>query len=430
MIAELHQIFTAQNGNISKDTRSIKKGAIYFALKGANFNGNQFTQKAFDAGAAYAVVDEKVEVTPQFSDKVITVDHVLQTLQNLARYHRKQFNIPIIGITGSNGKTTTKELVSTVLSQQYNIIATEGNLNNHIGVPLTLLKITNATDIAIIEMGANQPGDIHELVNVALPTHGLITNIGKAHLEGFGGFEGVLQTKRALYDFIMEQEGTVFYNDSEKTLVDILKDYGDKISYGVAPTSDVYGTITKATPTLSFQWSKEGQIYSVDTHLFGNYNFFNIMAALSIGNHFKCTPEQMNQAIATYIPKNNRSQVEKTAYNTVIWDAYNANPTSMSNAVKSLSEADDTNKLAILGDMKEVGVTSTEEHQNIVALLEKLNIEAMLVGEEFSNVQSEFQHFKDTSALVSYIQANPIQNRQILVKGSRSIQLEKLNGYI
>lgn len=429
MLEKLYQAFLDQNGNISKDTRTIIEGAIYFALKGGNFNGNLFAQEAFEAGAKYIVVDEEVKVNQENNDFVFKVDDVLKTLQNLAEHHRKQFNIPVFGITGSNGKTTTKELIATVLQTKYNIVATKGNLNNHIGVPLTLLEITEETEIAVIEMGANKPGDIKELAEIAHPTHGLITNIGKAHLEGFGGFEGVLQTKRALYDSIFESKGTVFYNKDENALQQIVASYPDKISFGKGSENDIYGTITKASPTLSLSWNCLGANYEIDTNLFGDYNFYNVIAALTVGHYFQCEPEKMNRAIAQYIPSNNRSQVEKTDKNTVIWDAYNANPTSLSNAIKSLSETEGKSKLAIIGDMKEVGQTSAEEHQNIINLLHELSVGFITVGDEFYKTHQS-NRFHQVDELVSYLKKNEIKGHQILVKGSRSIQLEKIKGLL
>lgn len=430
MLKKLHQVFLEQKGNISKDTRDISKGAIYFALKGGNFNGNQFAQQAFDKGAKYVVVDEKVDVESDLQDAVFTVTDVLQTLQDLAEFHRKQFQIPIIGITGSNGKTTTKELIAASLKTKYKIIATKGNLNNHIGVPLTLLSITNETEIAIIEMGANQPGDIKELVEIAHPTLGIITNIGKAHLEGFGGFEGVLKTKRALYDYIIEKQGILFYNSNEATLESLLHGYPNKKSFGQKETDFIKGNIAQATPTLSLEWFFDEKQYNLSTHLFGEYNFYNVMAALSIGIYFKCEPKKMNDALSNYQPSNNRSQVEKTALNTVIWDAYNANPTSLGNAIKSLGTTSGKNKLAIIGDMKEVGKTSKEEHENIIELLEGLEIEIITVGDEFYEVNQAHKKFHNVDQLTEYLKKNTISDRQILVKGSRSIQLEKIKGLI
>lgn len=428
---KLYQIFLKQKGLISKDTRTIQQGAIYFALKGENFNGNLFVQPAFESGASYAVVDEQVDIPKRYEAQLIRVNDVLKTLQNLANHHRKQFDIPVLGITGSNGKTTTKELIHAVLDQKYKVVATEGNLNNHIGVPLTLLRIQDSTELAIIEMGANQPGDIHELAEIAEPNAGLITNIGKAHLEGLGGEEGVLKTKRALYDFVIKYHGSIYYNTDDPVIKNLVENYDKKINYGSSTTETfVSGVITQSLPTLSIAWQRENKEYTLKTNLSGDYNLQNILSAICIGIDQNVSAQEVNTAIEGYQPFNNRSQVEKSGSNTILWDAYNANPTSMENAISTLVKADGDKKLAIIGDMKELGEDAKKEHQKILALLNQEKIAFMSVGEIFGQLNAANFHFENVAQLNEYLAKNKPTNSTILIKGSRSIALEKVAEYL
>ena len=425
-IQAIHHLFMASAG-VTTDTRNLTKDGLFFALKGANFNGNEFAIHALNEGCAYAVVDE-----PQKSDdaRIILVDDVLLTLQNLAHYHRMQFNIPIIGITGSNGKTTSKELTGAVLSKKFNTLITAGNLNNHLGVPFTLLKLNEEHQLAIIEMGANKPGDIKELVEIASPTHGIITNIGAAHIEGFGSIEGVIKTKGEMYDFISAHEGTLFYHAADPVLTTILPEDVVLYSFG-KKDADVNGQLIAQNPFVSFQWNtKTYQSPILETHLVGRYNFTNFLLAAAVGNYFDVDPVLINEAITTYIPTNNRSQITKTERNTLIVDCYNANATSMKAALESLVEMEGQEKVFILGDMRELGPISIEEHKKIVEFIRTNNLNAFLVGEEMGKVANEIPHFKSWNELVKDSQFLAITNSLVLIKGSRGIRLEEVLPYL
>lgn len=425
-IQAIHHLFMASAG-VTTDTRNLTKDGLFFALKGANFNGNEFAIHALNEGCAYAVVDE-----PQKSDdaRIILVDDVLLTLQNLAHYHRMQFNIPIIGITGSNGKTTSKELTGAVLSKKFNTLITAGNLNNHLGVPFTLLKLKEEHQLAIIEMGANKPGDIKELVEIASPTHGIITNIGAAHIEGFGSIEGVIKTKGEMYDFISAHEGTLFYHAADPVLTTILPEDVVLYSFG-KKDADVNGQLIAQNPFVSFQWNtKTYQSPILETHLVGRYNFTNFLLAAAVGNYFDVDPVLINEAITTYIPTNNRSQITKTERNTLIVDCYNANATSMKAALESLVEMEGQEKVFILGDMRELGPISIEEHKKIVEFIRTNNLNAFLVGEEMGKVANEIPHFKSWNELVKDSQFLAITNSLVLIKGSRGIRLEEVLPYL
>lgn len=419
--AELYKKFKECNQEICTDTRHIIPGSLFFALKGANFNGNEFAQKAIDAGAKFAVIDEDKYHT----EGTILVKDVLKSLQNLANHHRQQFNIPVIGITGSNGKTTTKELVAAVLQKKYNALVTSGNLNNHLGVPFTLLRLNTDHEIAVIEMGANKRGDIEELCEIAEPTHGIITNIGKSHIEGFGSFEGVIETKTELYDAISSAGGTVFINADDNLLLKNAPSC-DLISYG--SKGQVKSEITSINPMLNFKWS--GGDYKspeIKSNLTGSYNLPNFTAAICIGLFFDVEETEINQALGDYIPSNNRSQIEKINSCTVIVDCYNANPTSMLGALENFKMMDGQNKLAILGDMKELGDISSEEHQNILDWIKSNEIDAVFIGDEFSKTQGVFNSFKTTDELIQNTGKQFfIENKIVLLKGSRSIKLETL----
>ena len=345
---------------VSTDTRNIPEGAIFFALKGPSFNANEFALEALDKGAAFAVIDEE---TYQKDDRMVLVEDVLQTLQELAQYHRQQLKIPVIGLTGSNGKTTTKELIREVLSQKYKVLATEGNLNNHIGVPLTLLSIDPEIEIAIIEMGANHIGEIARLSEIAQPTHGLITNIGKAHIEGFGGFEGVIRGKSELYHYLIQRGGEVFVNSQDEVLSNMAKRF-DKPYFYPAPGDYLTCTLVDADPFVTYE-NESGTL--VKTQLIGTYNFSNIAAAICLGKFFDIPEKEADAAIARYVPTNNRSQIIRKGTNTIILDAYNANPDSMEAALENLKAMKAEDKVVILGDMFELGEESEAEHRRIVS---------------------------------------------------------------
>jgi UDP-N-acetylmuramoyl-tripeptide--D-alanyl-D-alanine ligase len=424
-IEQLHQHFLAGTG-ITTDTRDLKKGALFFALKGANFNGNTFALKALEEGCSFAIVDEAVEVK---DDRIIHVDSVLLTLQKLANYHRKQFDIPVLGITGSNGKTTTKELIGAVLAKKYNTLVTKGNLNNHLGVPFTLLNLNENHEIAIIEMGANKPGDIKELVEIAEPTLGVITNVGAAHIEGFGSLQGVIDTKCELYDYIGEHGKLIFYNVEDEILKARLPKGVGHVAYGKG--GDVDGELISQNPFVSFSWNfMETKSRELKTNLVGRYNYTNFLLAVTVGLHFKVKESLINEALEFYTPSNNRSQVTKTDRNTLIVDCYNANATSMMAALESFVAMDGENKLVILGDMLELGEISQIEHQKIVDFVERHQLNAFLVGTEMGKTNTELPQFKNWKTLVDEQDLMAITESSILLKGSRGIKLEELIGFL
>jgi UDP-N-acetylmuramoyl-tripeptide--D-alanyl-D-alanine ligase len=421
---ELFNLFYETSG-VCTDTRAISKDCLFICLKGPQFNGNTFASQALENGAKYVIVDE-----PEFvNDKrIFLVENGLIFLQQLANFHRKKFSIPVIGITGSNGKTTTKELLSAVLQKRWSVLSTIGNLNNHIGVPLTLLRLTNEHDIAIIEMGANKPNDIQELCEIAEPTHGIITNIGKAHLEGFGDFNGVLKTKTELYLSVEERNGTVVYNIEDDTLSRAVPQHINLFSFGTGH-ADINGELIQLTPFVEFKWKYNGYTSPIlSTNLVGKYNFNNFLAAISFGKLFDVSNEAINEAISNYTPTNNRSQVKKTAKNTLVLDCYNANPTSMSSAIESFQQIKHNNKWVILGDMRELGKESKREHEQIVKLVEQFELKCITVGEEFLSIygSTTTNQFKTTQEARDFFIKNPISNALILLKGSRGIGLEKL----
>lgn len=416
MLTKIRERGYKANGSISvsTDTRNLPKNCIFFALKGANFNGNKFALQALEKDAALAIVDEKEYA---IDERFILVDDTLKALQELARQWREEWarnserRKPVIGITGTNGKTTTKELMAAVLSKRHNVLYTIGNLNNQVGVPLTLLRLTDAHDMAIIEMGASHPGDIRELVEIAQPDYGLITNVGKAHLQGFGSFDGVMQTKAELYDWLIAHNGTVFINEDNLYLKQMLStSSGNKT---IACHSYHTGTMPQGT------------------HLVGDYNSENVQAALCVGEYFGVNRNEGMEAIRAYIPSNNRSQQIKTEHNTLIVDAYNANPSSMQAAILNFLDKEfleeQNNKLLILGDMLELGEYSHTEHQNIVnMLLEKKHKDVLLVGKEFAKTTAPYPMFSSTEELRQYLCEHCLQSKTILLKGSRGIHLETL----
>jgi UDP-N-acetylmuramoyl-tripeptide--D-alanyl-D-alanine ligase len=423
MVEQVYNAFLGCDQKVTTDTRNIAKNDLFFALKGPNFNGNKFAEKALELGAKYAVIDEKEYF---IEGKTFLVENVLETLQNLARHHREKINIPVVAITGTNGKTTTKELLGAVLTSQYNILITEGNLNNHIGVPLTLLQLNKEHEIAVIEMGASKIGDIKELVEIALPNYGIITNIGKAHLEGFGDVETIKRTKFELYDFIIKNKGGVVVNNEDELLTSYIPKEIDKFTYGFSK-ADVTGKVVKQTPTLEMELTmEENAPKMVKTNLLGAYNQNNILAAACVGKIFKVSKENIERSIAHYSPTNNRSQLVKTSKNTVIADCYNANPTSTMESLISFNQIESSQKLVILGDMLELGASSEVEHQAIVDYLESKSLKAILVGKCYQKTKSGFTTFKDTLQLIPYLKQDGLENSLVLLKGSRGIKLEML----
>jgi len=427
-IAQLHKLFLKSSG-ISIDTRSFKKNELFFALHGENFDGNKYAQKAIELGAKYAIIDN-----PDYfldDSKTILVKDTLATLQKIANYHRKKLNLLILAITGTNGKTTTKELVNAVLSQKYKVLATAGNYNNHIGVPLTLLKIKDLHQIGIIEMGANHPGEIKKLCEIAEPDYGIITNIGKAHLDGFGSFDGVISTKKELYDYLSKNDKkAIFYHRDDDILKKILPENIPVYSYGLK-NSDISGEIIQSNLNLEMKWRnpEEKRDNVLRTHLFGAYNFYNILAAIRIGVFFKVDSSNINMAISDYSPQNKRSQVYFSKNNEIILDAYNANPVSMKNAIESFAQIiGDKKKLAILGDMFELGKYASEEHKNIISLSDYYpEVRFVFVGKEFCKQKIDHAlFFCHKHELIEWLKNNEIKGKSILVKGSRGMQLEDL----
>ncbi|WP_282125162.1 UDP-N-acetylmuramoyl-tripeptide--D-alanyl-D-alanine ligase [Marinifilum flexuosum] len=422
--SKLYSIFK-QYPIVVTDTRKIVPNSIFFALKGANFNGNKFAESAIEQGCKYAVVDEEEFAV---NDSCILVDDVLTALQDLAREHRRSLGIPILAITGTNGKTTTKELVNAVLSMKYKTFATQGNFNNHIGVPLTLLSMTEETEFGVVEMGANHPEEIKFLCEIAEPNFGIITNVGKAHLEGFGSFEGVKKTKKELYDYL-QGRGKVFVNCENDHLMGMLNDQ-EIHSYGNSEEADSKAKFLQAAPylVLELRSPKIGKLY-IKTKLIGGYNFENALAAVTVGRYFDIKESDIKVALENYEPSNNRSQLKKTENNVLFLDAYNANPTSMGVAVNNFADLPMKNKLVILGDMLELGEDSEKEHQQLIELLQERSLENVyLVGDIFSKVNTENQYktFLKVEEVASILEKEEVKNHYILIKGSRGIQLEKL----
>ena len=421
-IIDLYDLFI-HNPQITTDSRNCPKGSIFFALKGDKFDGNQYAGKALASGCVYAVIDN-----PDYyiGERTILVDNVLKTLQQLAHHHRKVLGLPIIGITGTNGKTTTKELLAAVLSTKFNLLYTEGNFNNHIGVPLTLLRLTHDHEMAVIEMGASHPGDIKELVDIVHPNYGIITNVGRAHLEGFGSFEGVIRTKGELYDYIRRSKGKIFIKKENEYLQSIAKVI-EQITYRNWDDPFASGQVVSCDPFLVFNWKQQGKLHTVETHMIGSYNLDNVLAAVAVGRFFKIPAERISRAIAAYEPTNNRSQFKKTDNNELIIDAYNANPSSMKVALDNFITMPVQPKAIILGDMRELGPTSDELHAEVVEQIKKGQFDKVfLCGEHFSKVGKEFSPFATTEAMVEELRKQPLKGYHILIKGSHSMGLEKL----
>jgi UDP-N-acetylmuramoyl-tripeptide--D-alanyl-D-alanine ligase len=417
-IVELYEIYK-QYPSIQTDTRKLKKGDIFFALRGPNFNANAFAVAALESGAEYAVIDDSDYNTHA---KMILVNDVLATLQELALYHRNQFNIPFIAITGSNGKTTTKELIHAVLSTSCKTYTTEGNLNNHIGVPLTILKIKNDAEMAVIEMGANHRGEIASYCQYARPTHGLITNVGKAHLEGFGGYEGVKKGKGELFDFIRESDGTAFVMWDYDYLREMSEGIKHIVTYG-SSDAQTQGRIIESEPFLSLEINK----VKINTQLVGAYNFPNVLAAAAIGAYFKIPIEKIKHALESYAPSNSRSQLIEKESNRIILDAYNANPSSMRAAIENFEKINAPNKILILGAMAELGEESMYEHEQIIKLLDRFNwSDVVLVGGDFLKIKSRYKTFDNSLNAKEWYNSQKFENAYLLVKGSRSMQMERV----
>lgn len=440
-IAKLYKIFK-ENPYVSTDSRHPKVGSMFFALKGDKFNGNEFAEDALKV-CKYAVVDDPDVVK---DDRYILVNSVLFTLQNLSRFHRNHLDIPIIAITGTNGKTTTKELIASILSEKYNTYSTKGNFNNHIGVPLSILEITNEHELAVIEMGASKQGDVKELCEIVQPTHGLITNVGKAHLEGFGSFEKVMKTKGELYDFLYLNNGTAFVNYDNEYLED-MNPPRKTIHYGVSRFTHCQGQLLNEYPFVSFNWISTGEMvyddaeldwsspdHQIQLKLVGAYNYENALGAVCIGNYFDVDANKIKLALENYEPKNLRSQFMKTDLNSLIIDSYNANPTSMKLAVEGFAGYKVNHKILILGDMLELGRVSRREHDVLIHYVTESNSfeDIYLVGDEFCDLKTDFTPywFRNVDELVEHVKKNPIEGKTILLKGSRGIKLEKVIDYL
>ncbi|MBR3914662.1 MAG: UDP-N-acetylmuramoyl-tripeptide--D-alanyl-D-alanine ligase [Bacteroidales bacterium] len=422
-LERIYQYYSKRN-IISTDSRKIDEECVFVALKGERFDGNDFAYQVAIEGKAACVIADRKDLPAH--ERLFIVENSLTTLQHLARLHRERCNIPIIGITGTNGKTTTKELVATTLSKKYNIIYTQGNFNNHLGVPLTLLRIKPETELAVVEMGANHPGEIAQLCEIAQPDYGIITNIGKAHIEGFGSFDGVIKTKNELYQYLRTKgeslKTEVFVNGNNELLMK-LSDGMDRIVYKT--TDNRQRTTDHTSPFLEIDWNNN----NIKTHLVGDYNYENVMAAIAVGTYFGVEENLIIEALENYVPSNNRSQFIRSEKNEIVMDAYNANPSSMHHSITNFKNIADDNTLLILGDMKELGCESENEHRHIINLLKELNFDnVILVGEEFKKVShgTDYINFNNVEELIEHINQNGIVGKRILIKGSNSTHLEKL----
>ena len=424
-IEALYSIYT-KNPSVVTDTRKLKLGDLYFALKGPNFNGNVFALQALEQGATYAIVDEEIPNSSAFQERILFVDDVLTTLQALAKYHRQQFNIPFIAITGSNGKTTTKELVYAVLASHFKTYTTQGNLNNHIGVPLTLLSIPKDAEMAVIEMGANHLHEIESYCSYTLPTHGMITNCGKAHLEGFGSEAGVKKGKGELFDFLSAHIGTAFVMEDYDYLQTMSNKIPNIIGYG-QHNGQIQGAAIDHNGMLTVKINKGINIDQIQTNLVGNYNLPNVLAAVAIGQEFKVPNDKIKSAIENYIPTNSRSQLLTWNNNEVILDAYNANPSSMKLAVENFAKINKENKIVCLGGMRELGADTLMEHQLLIDQLNQTNWEnVLLVGSEFKPCVHNYLYFDTVQEAKTWLHAQALKGYTLLIKGSRGIQMEQL----
>ncbi len=429
---QLYNIFL-QHPIITTDSRNCPANSIFFALKGENFNANTFALSALEKGCAFAVVDDKEFAV---DDRFILVDNVLETLQQLAHFHRKQTNIPVLGITGTNGKTTTKELITAVLKEKFKVLSTQGNLNNHIGVPLTLLQLLPEHQLAIIEMGANHPGEIDQLCQIAAPDYGLITNVGKAHLEGFGSFEGVMRTKGELYNYVFRHGKNIFIDKNNNFLREMAANAGFSkneriVEYGLnvpgREPAAISGEILENSVFLKMKCHTPEGSFMIETRLIGSYNAENILAAVAVGFFFGVENSAIQRGIENYNPQNNRSQLTVTQKNKLIVDAYNANPSSMSAAIQNFAQMEGEPKALIIGDMLELGEQSEEEHRNIIRLLQQKGFKnVLLVGPQFQKVNDNYLSFQNVEELIKYLESSPLEGQNILLKGSRGIHLEKV----
>ena len=425
LIPQLYNIFK-QHPVVTTDSRVCPDGAIFFALKGPNFNGNNYAESALEKGCSYAIVDEWDESKSR-SKHIILVDNVLTVLQKLANHHRKSFKAPVIAITGTNGKTTTKELVAAVLSKEFKVLYTQGNFNNHIGVPLTLLSMTKEHEIAVIEMGASHRGDIKELCEIAAPNFGLITNVGVAHIEGFESVENVVKTKKELFDYLEQNNGKVFLNNALKKVLSLspgvsVNEYGKDDS-----SLFVSGSVTSSYPYLELEWQFSEIKRRVKTNLVGDYNMDNVLAAITIGSFFGINSDFINDALESYVPKNSRSQFEKTDKNTLVIDAYNANPTSMKAALDNFVNFPLSPKALVLGEMRELGGVSQAEHQQLVDLVEAYSFtKVYLVGKSFRELDTIFPVYEDVGELIEEFASHPLTDHCVLIKGSNGVQLDKV----
>lgn len=429
MIDKLYNAYLASR-HVTTDSRAITPGCIFFAFRGANFDGNAFAPQALEQGAALCVISD-----PQYKvdDRCIVVPDVLATLQELAREHRRHLTIPVIGITGTNGKTTTKELVHAVLARRYKTSATAGNFNNHLGVPLTILAIPADTQIAIVEMGANHPGEIAGLCSIADPDCGLITNVGRAHLEGFGSFDGVIRTKTELYRHLAAKNGLVFVNADNEHLMPIAKNIDHHLTYGSSAEADTRGTYVGSDPYMHFYFEVGDNVYNTHSHLLGAYNFDNAMAAVAVGLHFGVEPWDIKEAIEAYTPANQRSQWKETANNNLYLDCYNANPSSMAAALRAFSDIKAPHKAAIIGAMRELGSTSLEEHQRLVDTLDKSHLDyCLLIGPEFDGISltNNTKHINTTEEAITLLKEWGPKGYTILIKGSNSNRLWTLEEFL
>lgn len=430
-ISQLYQLYLDCGQQLTTDSRHCPSGSIFVALKGPSFDGNRFAAAALEKGCAYAIVDDP-ECIPAGDSRYILTEDALVTYKQLAREHRRQFHIPVVGITGTNGKTTTKELVAAVLAQRYKVVHTEANYNNDVGVPRTLLTFRPDDDIAVVEMGASHPGDISKLVEYAEPTCGLITNVGRAHLQGFGSFDGVKRTKGELYDWLSAHDALLFLNSGDADLVEMAaaRPFKRQLTYAEGLDSDaaVCGEVIACDPCLRFRWQTGNATYEVSTHLVGTYNLPNMLAAITVGLHFDVSASLINRALEEYRPSNDRSQLTVTTHNRLIVDAYNANPTSMKAALDNFERMEVSPKMAILGDMRELGAASAEEHRRVVDQLKQLHIDVVwLVGDEFEHIADcPFRRFHDVSEVRTAIAGHRPEGYCILIKGSNGDRLFQL----
>ncbi len=421
-IKKLYSLYLA-NPSIQTDSRKLKPGDIFFALKGPNFNGNIFAKPALKDGAVYCIIDEEVSFE---DDRLVKVDDVLLVLQELAKMHREQFSIPFIAITGSNGKTTTKELIHEVLSTSFKTYTTEGNLNNHIGIPLTILKVKPDAELAVIEMGANHLKEIEGYCGYAQPTHGLITNCGKAHIEGFGGLEGVKKAKGELFEYLTQHNGTAFINTDLDYINDLSINIGRKVTYGTDNAS-ITGTVKRNSEFLEMQITGDLSISHIVTKLVGEYNAANVLAAVAVGHYFGLSPDKIKTALENYTPSNSRSQLIQVGSNTIILDAYNANPTSMKAAIENFQKMKASQKVLMLGGMKEMGPASNEEHKLLVELIDQYEWKkVVLVGSEFDEIHHHHLSFDNALQAKDWLHRQHFENTHILIKGSRGWQMEKV----